>query len=132
MTERTLTPPFKGNSQNSSNNIAMNLRTRKNKRNDVNGSHSGKPCGSRSAGRLSCFRSSTSKTLTRTLTVSIWNVRTLYQAGKLELLQRELERKRYDIVEIAEIRWPGSGEQLDGQFLYVGEETAHKKDLVSC
>jgi len=129
VTERTLTPPSKGNSQNPSNNIAMSLRTRKNKRNDVNGSHGGKPCGSRPAGSLRCFRSSTSETLTPTLTVGTWNVRTLYQAGKLELLQRELERMRYDIVGIAEVRWPGSGEQLEGRFLYVGEETAHENGV---
>ena len=40
-------------------------------------------------------------------TVGTWNVRTLWAAGKLELLRNEMKRYKYDVVGISEVRWTG-------------------------
>ncbi|CAF3693928.1 unnamed protein product, partial [Rotaria socialis] len=59
------------------------------------------------------------------LTVETWNVQTLWAAGKLELLRNEMERFRYDIIGISEVRWTGKGETPQGGFTWSGEETSH-------
>jgi exonuclease III len=38
-----------------------------------------------------------------------WNVRSLYRAGSLMTVSRELSRYRLDIVGVQEVRWEGSG-----------------------
>jgi exonuclease III len=38
-----------------------------------------------------------------------WNVRSLYRAGSLMTVSRELSRYRLDLVGVQEIRWEGSG-----------------------
>ena len=43
------------------------------------------------------------------LTIGTWNVRTLYQAGKVENLMIEMNRLKVDIMGLAEVRWTGSG-----------------------
>ena len=115
----------------------MTVRTQNNI-NDVNGSRSLGLRGWRPVGNTRCSRPSSSETLTPPpnhnkiggqLTVGTWNVRTLFQAGKLELLRRELGRLRCDIVRLSEVRWTGTGEQLGGRFIYTGEETAHERGV---
>ena len=81
--------------------------TRHNKQkahNDVNGSPVRRSGGPRPARRLGYSGPSTSEIptedqLSDVVTVGTWNVRTLLQAGKLELLQRD--RLRYDVVGLA-------------------------------
>lgn len=41
--------------------------------------------------------------------VGTWNVRSLFEAGKIDNLELEMERNRVDILGISEMRWPGSG-----------------------
>lgn len=43
-----------------------------------------------------------------------WNVRTLYQSGKLENVNREVEQDGIHILGISEDRWKGSGKFCDG------------------
>ncbi|CAF4568230.1 unnamed protein product, partial [Rotaria sp. Silwood2] len=59
------------------------------------------------------------------LTIGTWNVRTLWEAGKLDLLRHELKRFRYDIIGVSETRWTGKGETATGDFIWSGEENIH-------
>ena len=45
-----------------------------------------------------------------TLTVGTWNVRTMWAPGKLELLENEMEKYRFDILGLAKMRWTASKE----------------------
>jgi len=86
---------------------------------------------------MRCSRSSSSKFLKQPendkleskLTVGTWNARTLYQAGKLELLRKELDRVRYDIVRISEVQWTGTGQQLGGRLIYTAEASVHQRGV---
>ncbi|CAF3752757.1 unnamed protein product [Rotaria sp. Silwood1] len=53
----------------------------------------------------------------RIFTVGTWNVRTLWAAGKLELLRNEMKHYRYDVIGISEVRWTGKGETRNGDFI---------------
>ncbi|PVD35846.1 hypothetical protein C0Q70_02815 [Pomacea canaliculata] len=48
---------------------------------------------------------STIKLPTQGTTIGTWNVRTLFQCGKVKELTHELQRYRWDIVGLAEVRW---------------------------
>ena len=43
------------------------------------------------------------------LKVSCWNLRTLYKAGKLAQLLREMENSNIDLLGVSEARWTGAG-----------------------
>jgi hypothetical protein len=49
------------------------------------------------------------------LVIGTWNVRTMLQAGKLENLKREMERKKLDVVGLCEVRYEGCGEFTSGK-----------------
>ncbi|GFS23268.1 craniofacial development protein 2-like [Elysia marginata] len=49
------------------------------------------------------------KTRNRPLVIGNWNVRTLYQAGKLDNLIQEADALRVDIMGVAETRWKDEG-----------------------
>ena len=53
----------------------------------------------------------TIKTLDRITTVGTWNVRTLQPCGKVEELEHELKRYRWNVIGLAEVRWKGNGEK---------------------
>ncbi|CAF4469132.1 unnamed protein product, partial [Rotaria sp. Silwood2] len=59
------------------------------------------------------------------LTIGTWNARTLWEAGKLDLLRHELKRFRYDIIGVSETRWTEKGETATGDFMWSGEENIH-------
>lgn len=54
-----------------------------------------------------------------TLKIGTWNVRTLYQAGKLDNVIMEMKRLDLDIIGISEARWTDSGSlDKDGYVFY--------------
>ena len=57
-------------------------------------------------------------------TVGTWNVRTM--SGKLELLENEMERYRFDILGLAEMRWTASGEMHGCKVIWSGNEQKHE------
>ena len=66
---------------------------------------------------------------TRKFIIATWNVRTLYQIGRLENVEREMDRLRVDMLGLSEVRWPGVGcNQMDkgGTFVYARGGTAER------
>lgn len=63
-------------------------------------------------------------TITR---IGTWNVRTLYQCGRLEQLLHEFDNYRLDILGVSEMRWTGNGKMIsDGKIvLYSGAKEHH-------
>ena len=49
------------------------------------------------------------KTQDKNLVIATWNVRTLYQAGKLDNATQEMKKMKIAILGIAEMRWTESG-----------------------
>lgn len=41
--------------------------------------------------------------------VATWNVRTVYQIGKLDNIRYKMHRMKVSIIGINEVRWPGVG-----------------------
>ena len=65
----------------------------------------------------------------RILRLGTWNIRTLYQAGKLENVSREMSRYNLEILGLSEVRWDNSGEhklQSGQKLLYSGFQTQQK------
>jgi hypothetical protein len=48
----------------------------------------------------------------------LWNVRSLYRAGTLMTVSRELARYKLDLVGVQEVRWEGSGTEPAGEFTF--------------
>ncbi|XP_030754468.1 craniofacial development protein 2-like [Sitophilus oryzae] len=64
--------------------------------------------------------------------IGTWNIRSLFDAGKLANLTREMNRLSLDILGVAETWWPGVGEcKVDnGVFFYSGnEDPKHRKGV---
>ena len=59
--------------------------------------------------------------------IGTYNVRTLYQSGRLSLVLREMEAYRLDVLGISEIRWIDQDQTIsDGvTILYSGRENVH-------
>ena len=68
----------------------------------------------------------TLKHVTQTLSIGTWNVRTLWAAGRLQLLQEEISRFKCDILGISEMRWTMAGETNDSKVLWSGNERKHE------
>jgi hypothetical protein len=64
-----------------------------------------------------------------TLKIGTWNVQTLWSTGKLELLRKEMEPYKCDILGLAEMRWTGCGEMNGGEVLWSGEEKEHARGV---
>ncbi|CAF0874075.1 unnamed protein product [Adineta steineri] len=75
------------------------------------------------------YTSNKLKIMKHMFTVGTWNVRTLWAAGKLELLRNEMKRYKYDIIGISEVRWTGQGETSNGDFIWCGESNTHTKGV---
>ncbi|CAH1266795.1 Hypp3576 [Branchiostoma lanceolatum] len=63
--------------------------------------------------------------------IGTWNVRTLYQTGKMAQLLREFEENQLNILGISEMRWTGSGKLYnEGKtVLYSGHEEQHRRGV---
>jgi hypothetical protein len=49
-----------------------------------------------------------------------WNVRSLYRAGSLKTVSRELARYKLDLVGVQEVRWEGGGSEPAGEYTFSG------------
>jgi hypothetical protein len=47
----------------------------------------------------------------------LWNVRSLYRAGPLMTVLRELSKYKLDLVGVQEVRWEGSGAEPAGEYI---------------
>jgi hypothetical protein len=47
-----------------------------------------------------------------------WNVRSLYSAGSLKTVSRELTRYKLDLVGVEEVRWEGGGTEPAGEYAF--------------
>ena len=66
----------------------------------------------------------------KTLRISAWNVRTLYQKGKLNNVVHEIERIKIDILGIAEVRWTQKGIfQKDEHTVIYSSGDTHKRGV---
>jgi hypothetical protein len=45
-----------------------------------------------------------------------WNIRSLYRAGSLVSVSKELSKHKLDLVGVQEIRWVGSGTKPSGEY----------------
>jgi hypothetical protein len=62
----------------------------------------------------------------------LWNVRSLYRAGSLMTVSRELARYKLDLVGVGEVRWEGSGTEPAGEYTFLyrkGNETHEPSGL---
>ena len=60
--------------------------------------------------------------------IGFWNVRTMYEIGKLAQITSEMKRYNLHILGISESRWTGSGRLTTGDkhtVLYSGREDSH-------
>jgi hypothetical protein len=48
----------------------------------------------------------------------MWNVRSLYRAGSLMTVSRELARYKLDLVLVQEVRWEGGGTEPAGEYTF--------------
>jgi len=72
------------------------------------------------------------KMMTQETVIETWNVRTLHATGKLKELKHELHRYRWNILGLAEVRWPGVGEMRteEGHKLWnIGEERKSERGV---
>ena len=53
------------------------------------------------------------------LKIGTWNVRTLYQSGKIDNCMMEMERLQIDVLGLAEVRWTESGIINKGKYVMV-------------
>jgi hypothetical protein len=57
-----------------------------------------------------------------------WKVRSLYRAGSLKTVSRELARYKLDLVGVQEVRWESGGTEPAGEHTFVyGKGAAVKK-----
>jgi hypothetical protein len=48
----------------------------------------------------------------------LWNVRSLYRAGSLMTVSRDLVRYKIDLVGVQEVRWEGGGAEPEGEYTF--------------
>ena len=55
--------------------------------------------------------------------IGTWNVRTLWQTGKYQIMKHVLEAYKYDVIGLCEVRWTNHGEIDGGEMIWSGGET---------
>ncbi|GFO30004.1 POU domain protein [Plakobranchus ocellatus] len=70
----------------------------------------------------------TARKLKDKLNIATWNIRTLLQKGKLENIKQEMERMKFDILGLSEVRWKGAGKITSGghEIIYSGGTESEK------
>jgi hypothetical protein len=48
----------------------------------------------------------------------MWKVKSLYRAGTLMTVSRELDRCKLDLVRVQEVRWEGGGTEPAGKYTF--------------
>ena len=68
------------------------------------------------------------------LKVGTWNVRTLYQAGKLDNCIQEMKNNKLDMVGLAEVRWEDTGHMIKGEhtLFFLRRKAAQKWSRANC
>ena len=94
--------------------------------NDVNGCSSGTASSGRAAHepQVRPDRHQATGGKTNKFKIATWNVRTLFQAGKLENVKMEMERMKINILGMSEVRWTGAGKINSDKYtiIYSGSE----------
>jgi hypothetical protein len=49
----------------------------------------------------------------------LWDFRSLYGAGSLKTVSKELARYKLDLVGVLEVRWEGGGTELAGEYTFL-------------
>ncbi len=60
-------------------------------------------------GQVTLDRHQASIRTKNTLKIGTWNVRTMFQKGKLENIKKEMERLKLNVLVLSEVRWKGAG-----------------------
>jgi hypothetical protein len=53
------------------------------------------------------------------MTFGTWNIRSLYRAGSLKTVSRELSRYKLNLVGMQEVRWEGGGTEPAGEHIFL-------------
>jgi exonuclease III len=64
-----------------------------------------------------------------------WNVRSLYRAGSLLTVSRELARYKLDLVGVQEVRWQGGSTEPAGEYTFFygkGNENHELSTVLFC
>ena len=71
---------------------------------------------------------------TKSSTYWTWNVRGLYQPGKMQIVMNEWNRNRINIVGLSEIRWTGKRHFVTDShtIIYFGMEDRHEYGVAVC
>ena len=64
------------------------------------------------------FLGETSSRIRREMKLGTWNVRSLYRAGSLKAVVRELARYKLDVVGVQEVRWDKEGTVIAGDYYF--------------
>jgi exonuclease III len=59
----------------------------------------------------------------------LWNVRSLYRAGSLMTVLRELSRCKIDLVGVQEVRWEGNGKEPSREYTFFYRKENDKHEL---
>jgi hypothetical protein len=61
--------------------------------------------------------------------ILIWNVRSLYRAGYLMTVIRELPKYKLDIAGLQEVRWEGGSTEPEGEYTFLYGKENDKYEL---
>ena len=72
------------------------------------------------------------RTINNITTIGTWNVRTLQPCGKIEELERELDKYRWHFLGLVVVRWKGTGEKVtdnDNMIWYNGSADKYQQGV---